>query len=205
MWMLACCPISFAQQPGKVWRIGFLGSTTASASAKNIQALRAGLQELGYVEGKNLVMDFRWADGDYGRLLELAAELVRLKPDVVVTAGYPGGNAAKQAITSIPVVVASAGDLVSSGLVACEARPGGNITGLSSFTPELNGKRLELLKEIFPRFRQIAVLWNPNNTGVQQQILPVLEAVARSLKVELRLFAVPSSAEFESVFATMSK
>jgi putative ABC transport system substrate-binding protein len=194
---------SFAQQPpARFHRIGFLGPTSAAGIASRLEALRAGLRELGYVEGKNLVIEFRWAEGKYDRLPELAAELVRLKVDLIVTHGGPGIRAAKQATTTIPIVMAVVADAVADGLVASLARPGGNITGLSFFGPELNAKRLELLKETFPRIRRVAFLFQGRGSGVN---LRAMEAAAGSLKVELQQFAVRSAAEFESAFATMSK
>ena len=143
----------FAQPQGKVWRIGFLGPASASNTATRVEALRAGLRERGYVEGRNIVIEFRWAEGRYERLPELAAELVRLKSDVLVTSGAPGTRAAKDATTAIPIVIAATGDAVASGLVASLARPGGNVTGSTYFIPELYAKRLELLNEAIPRIK----------------------------------------------------
>jgi ABC-type uncharacterized transport system substrate-binding protein len=151
------------QQTEKVYRIGYLGNVSASAQAKRVEALRASLRDLGYVEGKNIVIEFRWAEGRYDRLSDLAAELVRVKVDVLVTAGTPGALAAKQATTTIPIVMVGIGDAVASGVVASLARPGGNITGSTDSVPELMAKLLELLKEIMPRTRRVAVLVNPDN------------------------------------------
>ena len=193
---------SFAQQPSaKLHRIGFLGPTSAGRGS---DAFRAGLRELGYVEGKNLVIEFLWAEGKYERLPELAAELVRRKVDVIVTNG-PGNLAAKSATATIPIVFATVGDAVGAGLVPSLARPGGNITGLSFFNPELAAKRLELLKEAFPRIRRIAVLFNSDNPAQNNLNLPAMEATAGALKLELQQFGVRSPGEFESAFATMSK
>ena len=194
---------SFAQQqPPKVARIGYLGPTSGAASEpRYLEPLRAGLRDLGYVEGKNFVIEYRWAEGKNERLPELAAELVALKVDVIVTNGVPGTRAAKQATATIPIVT-SVGDAVATGLVASEARPGGNVTGLSSFAPEIGGKRLALLKETLPRIRRVAVLWNSGGAGVP---LPAMEAAAKSLKVELQRFGVRNPGEFESAFAAMSK
>ena len=161
---------SFAQQqPAKVSRIGFLGSASATAYASRVEALRAGLRDLGYVEGKNLVIEFRWADGKYDLLPDLAAELVRIKVDALLSVGTPETRAAKQATTTIPIVMGQVGDAVATGLIASLARPGGNITGLTNFSPELSAKRLELLKEALPRTRQVAVLFNPDNPGREQR------------------------------------
>jgi putative ABC transport system substrate-binding protein len=196
---------SFAQQKGKVWRIGYLGATFASGVAGLMEALRAGLRDLGYVEGKNLVIEFRWAEGKYERLPELAAELVRLKVDVIVTAGPPGILAAKSATTTIPIVMGQIGDPVALGFVASLARPGGNVTGMASFAPEVAAKRLELLKDAFPRTKQVAVLLNPDNRGNIKLAFPAMEAAAKSLKLELQQFAVRGPDEFESAFAAMAK
>ena len=196
---------SLAQQKGKVWRIGFLGAATASGSARRVEALRAGVRDLGYVEGKNIVIEFRWAEGNYERLPQLAAELVRLKVDVLVTAGTPSILAAKSATTTIPIVMASGGDPVATGLVTSLARPGGNVTGMAGFSPELMVKRLELLKDVFPRARQVAVLFNPDNPSHIRISLPAMEAAAKSLKLELHQFGARGPSEFESAFAAMAK
>ena len=200
---IAAPVVSLAQQPSaKLHRIGFLGPTSAAAMASRLEGLRVGLRDLGYVEGKNLIIEFRWAEGNYDRLPALAAELVRLKVDVIVTHSVPGARAAKQATKTIPIVFAPVGDAVAEGLVASLARPGGNITGSSFFLPELNAKRLELLKEAFPRIRRIAVLFNSNNPAAP---LPAMEAAAASLKVELQQFGVRSPNEFDDAFAAMIK
>jgi putative tryptophan/tyrosine transport system substrate-binding protein len=158
-------PATDAQEhkAGKVHRIAFLGSTSPSGYANQMKAFRGGLRELGYVEGQNLVIDFRWAEGKYGRLPELAAELVRLKLDVLVTHGVPGTLAAKRATTTIPIVIGVVGEAVAIGAVDGLARPGGNVTGSSFFVPELNAKRLEVLKEAFPRLSRVGVLLNRDN------------------------------------------
>src|SRR5712664_1952811 len=142
---------SEAQQPAKIPRIGFLtaGSPSASPSVSRLEAFRAGLSELGYIEGKNILIEPRWADEKYERLPELAAELVRLNVDVLVTVGTPGASAAKKTATKIPIVVL-AGDVVATGLVVSLARPGANLTGFTFFNPEVAAKRLELLREVLP-------------------------------------------------------
>src|SRR5438309_11881291 len=154
---------SLAQQPtARIARIGFLGQTSASLSASviRVEALRAGLRDLGYVEGKNLTIEFRWAEGKHERLPDLAAELVRLKVDVIVTQGTPGALAAKQATATIPIVMAVVADPVATGLVASLARPGGNITGGSWVSPEVMAKRLERRRTAFPRRKGAAVPFN---------------------------------------------
>jgi putative ABC transport system substrate-binding protein len=196
---LPLCPYA---QPAKVVRIGYLGATSATGYAKEVAALRAGLHELGYIEGKNLFIEFRWSEGRNERLSELAAELVRLKVDVIVTHQHSGTRAAKQATATIPIVIAVVGDAVASGLVSSLARPGGNITGSSFFSQELSAKRLELLKEIFPRIRRVALLWNAGGAGVS---LPAMEAAAASLKLNLRQFGVRGPDEFEAAFAEMAR
>ena len=195
---------SFAQQSAKVARIGFLGPGFAAATADRVEALRAGLRDLGYVEGKNIVIEFRWAEVKYDRLPELATELVRLKVDVIVTSTTPGTRAAKQATTTIPIVSAISGDPVAAGLVASIARPGGNITGSTFFDPELMAKRLELLKEVFPRTKQVAVLVNTDNP-LFGPILQAMEITARSLKVGLQQFKVRRAEEFDGAFSAMAK
>jgi putative ABC transport system substrate-binding protein len=196
---------SFAQrQAAKVPRIGFLGALSASDFESRVDALRAGLRDLGYVEGQNLIIEFRWAEGKYDRLPELAAELVRLKVDILVTHATVGTRAAKQATTTIPIVMAASGDPVAAGVVASLARPGGNITGSAFFNLELGAKRLELLKEAFPRIKRVAVLLHLDSAtnGLQ---LDAMEPAAKSLKVELQQFKVRGPNEFESAFTAMAK
>jgi len=202
---LAAPLTSFAQQKGKVWRIGFLGSTPASGFARQVEALRAGLRDLGYVEGKNLVIEYRWAEGNFELLPQLAAELVRLKVDVIVTHGNQGIIAAKNATSTLPIVMATSPDPVALGFVASLARPGGNITGMTGINPEVAAKRLELLKDAFPRTKQVAVLFNPDNPGYIRLVFPAMEATSKSLKLELRQFAVRGPGEFGSAFAAMVK
>jgi putative ABC transport system substrate-binding protein len=201
---------AFAQQKGKVWRIGFLGAASASAAsasgfAQRLDALRAGLRDLGYVEGKNLVIEFRWAEEKYERLPQLAAELVRLKVDIIVTHGNPGSLAAKNATSTLPIVMASSADPVAIGLVASLARPGGNVTGMTGFVPETVAKRLELLKDAFPRVRQVAVLLNPDNPGNINYVFPAMEATAKSLRLELHQFRIRGAGDIDSAFAAIAK
>jgi putative ABC transport system substrate-binding protein len=202
---LLAAPLAAEAQPaGKVWRIGYLGSGSASGQGNRADALRAGLRELGYVEGKNIVIEYRWAEGKYDRLPDLAAELVNLKVDILVTAGTPGTLAAKQATTTIPIVMAGTGDAVATGLVSSLARPGGNITGSTDSVPELMAKQLELLKEIMPRTGRVAVLVNPGNLS-RVPVLKAMETTAKSLKVELQKFEVREPNELETAFSTMAK
>ena len=196
----------FAQQAtGRMHRIGFLGPTSAAESSRSLALFRAGLRELGYIEGKNLVIEFRWAEGKYERLADLAAELVRLNVELIVTASTPGVLAAKQATTTIPIVIATQGDSVATGVVASLARPGGNITGSNFFAPQILAKRLELLKEALPQARRFGFLANPDTTAAAQESFRVMGLSAKSLKVELQAFDAKGPQEFESVFAEMAK
>ena len=198
--------VSFAQQPSaKIHRIGFLGITSAAGMATRLDALQVGLRELGYVEGMNLVIEIRYADGQYDRLPNLAAELVRLKVDVIVTHGA-AIRVAKEATTTIPIVMGALGDAVATGLVASLAKPGGNITGSTFFGPELNAKRLELIKEVLPRAKRVAFLVNPDSgTAVLEPSLQALAVAAKSLKVEVQRVDVRNPNEFDGAFAAMSK
>ena len=184
-----------AQQP-TMPVIGFLGALSASDYANRVEALRAGLPDLGYVEGKNIAIEFRWAEGNYDRLPTLVADLVRLKVNVIVTHGTPGTLAAKQATTTIPIVFAVVGDAVGSGVVSNLARPGGTLTGSTFFQPELIGKRLELLKETMPDLTDVGILLNTANP-MNDPILPQITPIAQSLKLELHQFDVRARAEFE--------
>jgi putative ABC transport system substrate-binding protein len=196
---------AFAQQKGKVWRIGFLGATSASGLAGRVEALRAGLRDLGYVEGKNIVIEYRWAEDKYDRLPELAADLVHLKVDVIVTHGNSGIIAAKNATSTLPIVMAASPDPVAMGLVASLARPGGNVTGMSGIAPETIAKRLELLVDAFPRTKQVAVLFHPDNPGYIRLVVPAMEVAAKSLKLELQQFAVRGPGDLDNAFAAMAK
>ena len=193
-----------AQQTGKVARIGFLGSATAVGSAKSVEAFRTGLRDLGYVEGKNIVIEFQWAEGNYERLPALLAELIRRKVDILVVHGTPGTRAAKQATTTIPIVVAIVGDALASGIVTSLARPEANLTGSTYFLTELNVKRLELLKDVFPYVARVAALSNPDNP-VSESIIPAMTAAAAPLKIELELAKTQGSTEFDDAFAAMAK
>jgi putative ABC transport system substrate-binding protein len=183
--LLCLTALPAAAQQAKVWRIGFLGLTSAKApvSVARVDAFRTGLRELGYVEAKNIVLDFRWADNDYERLPGLAEELVRSKVDVLVTYSTPGAMAAKKATTAIPIVLASVGDPLSTGVVTNLARPGGNVTGLAIFTPDEMVKRLELLKDTFPKVRRVAALFNPANPLGSKPAEVVLQRAGEKLHV----------------------
>ena len=193
-----------AQQADKVYRIGYLSLGSPAAEATRFDAFRAGLAALGYVEGKNLVIETRWLDGGkYDQLAALAAQLVDLKVDVIVTYATPGVSAAKRATTTIPIVFATVGDAVAVGLVSSLARPGGNVTGTSYFTPELATKRLELLKEAMPGLVQAGVLFNPANASAEP-VLSAMRVTAQQLKVELSEFAVREATDLEGALAAMA-
>ncbi len=202
--LLAVGVIAEAQQPTKVPRIGFLGGGSASANAGRIEAFRQGLRELGYVEGKNIVIEHRWAEGKLDRLPALAAELVRLKVDIIVSAGPTVTRVAKEATVTIPIVMAFDNDPVGNGFVASLARPGGNITGLSSLSSEISGKQLELLKEIVPRLSRVAVIGNSTNPG-NAQALKETELAAGAFKVQLQYVDVLDPKDIETAFGAASK
>ena len=193
-----------AQQAGKVHRIGFLGSATAAGSAKAVESFRAGLREFGYVEGRNIGIEFRWAEGNYDRLSDLVADLIATNVDVLITHGTPGTRAAKQATTTIPIVMAISGDAIATGLVSSLARPEANLTGSTYFLPQLNAKRLELLKEVFPSISHAAALSNPDNP-VSRPIIPAMQAAAASLSVILEVVRAQGPSEFSPAFAAMTK
>ena len=194
--------VTRAQLP-KIARIGYLGLVSASSHARRVEAFRAGLQDLGYIENRTISIEFRWAEGKYDRLPALAAELVRLNVDVIVTHAAAGGLAAKQATSTIPIVITAVGDMLGLGLISSLARPGGNVTGLTLFTPELAAKRLELLKEFVPSLTRAAVLLNPDNpaTGL---IFQALESTAKALKVGVQRFEARGPSDIERAFASMA-
>ncbi len=193
-----------AQQAGKVPRIGFLGTRTLSDTSPFLDAFRQGLRELGWVEGQNIVIDYRFAEGRFDRLPDLAAELVRLKVAIIVAAPTPAAVAAKKATETIPIVAIAVGDPVGIGLIASLAHPGGNVTGLSfSVGLEIAGKGLELLKETVPKVRRVAILSNPGNPG-QPLSIRELNVGARSLGVQLQLLEVRGPNEFDGAFAAMA-
>jgi len=193
-----------AQQPGKIPRIGYLEAVSPSNSAVRSEAFRQGLRELGYVEGKNIVTEYRYAEGKRDRLPALAAELVRLKVDVIVTAGASATRAAKKATSTIPIVMAQDSDPVGKGVVASLARPGGNITGLSTLAPEISGKQLELLKEILPKLSRVAVLGTSTRPG-NAQALREVKLAAGAFKVELRYLDVLDPKKIETAFGAARK
>src|SRR5690348_13933645 len=202
--LLALAVDAGAQQPKKVYRIGFLGAASAAANAARIEALRQGLRELGYFEGKNILVEYRYADGKRDRVPALAAELVALKVDLIVSADAAATRPARQATGTIPVVMTNDPDPVGDGFVVSLARPGGNITGLSTLTPELTGKRLELLKEIVPKLSRVAVLGVLSNAG-NDEALKQTEIAARPLRIQVQYFNTPALADIEAAFREATK
>ena len=197
--LLALSFAAAAQQPVKVATLGYLSPSSPSLERPLLEAFRQGLHDLGYEEGKNIAVEIRYAEGKLNRLPDLVAELVRLKPDIIVTAGEAAIRSAEQATRTLPIVMANSGDPVGSGLVASLARPGGNITGLSILSPELSGKALELLGETFPKITRMAILWNSANAS---KVLDFKEAqaAAAALKVQLQSLEVRSPKDFDIVF-----
>jgi len=203
MALLAAPPAAEAQQAGKVYRIGFLFFGSRGPS-RELDTFRQGLRELGYIEGQNIIIEYRFASGRAERLPELAAELARLKPDVLVTPGTPASLGAKQATTTIPIVFAGVADAVGAGLIANLARPGGNITGLTSISAELGGKRLELLKEVAPKASRVAVLYNPADPS-NVLVLKELQKSAPALGLTLQPLEVRGPGGFEGAFVAMTR
>ena len=199
--LLALSLSAQAQQPARIPRIGILIPASMSSYSARVEAFRQRLREHGYVEGKNIVIEYRYAEGKPERLPDLAAELVRLKVDVIVTASGPAILAAKKASATMPIVFASAGDPVGTGLVSSLARPGGNITGLSVMAPDLDGKRLELLKEAFPKIARVAFLWEGSGGRRGNLTLTDMEAAAKALGVKLQSLPVRGLDDFDSAFA----
>src|SRR5499425_3284441 len=199
--LLALSFSSEAQQAAKISRIGYLEAPPASANLDRIEAFRQGLRELGYVEGKNIVIEWRSAEGKVDRLLALASELVRLKVDIIVTNGPTSTRAAKEATVTIPIVMTFDDDPVGNGFVDSLARPGGNITGLSTLSPEISGKQLELLKEVVPRLSRVAVFGSSIQPGNAQSLKEV-ELAARAFGVQLQYLDVLDPKDIETAFRT---
>jgi putative tryptophan/tyrosine transport system substrate-binding protein len=188
--LLAVAVITEAQQPAKVPRIGLLTAGSPSTMAARTEAFRQGLRELGYVEGKNIVIEYRYAEGKRERWNDLASEMVRLKPDVIAVGGTGLTRSVKEATSTIPIVVGGAGDLIGTGLVSSLARPGGNITGSTSISPDVSGKRLELLKEVVPKASRVAVLWYPFPGSQDQAEVKETEMAAPALKIKMQTVPV---------------
>src|SRR5258706_33757 len=211
LWLLAIAfvvaptgAMAHAQQSGKIPRIGYITGTALSANSARTEAFRQGLRELGYVQGKSIVIEWRSAEGKADRLAALAADQVRLKVDVIVTGGPTSNGAAKKAKLTIPIVMAYDTDPVGNGFVTSLARPGGNITGLSTLATEISGKQLELLKETVPRLSRVAVLGNSTNPG-NPQSLKEIELAAGALGVKLESLDVLDPKDIESVFRSAGK
>lgn len=200
--LVAAPLIADAQQAGKVPRIGFLSPGNATSSPTD--AFRQGLRELGYVEGQNLVVEYRWAEGDTARLAALAADLTRLRVEVLVTTNNPAVLAAKQATNTIPVVCVACSEPVGTGLVASLAHPGGNVTGLSLVTPELSGKRLQLLQETLPNIGRVALLWDAGHVGMSDRVRET-EAAAKRLGITLHVEWVKDPAKLNGAFAALAQ
>jgi putative ABC transport system substrate-binding protein len=193
-----------AQQPKKIARIGLLAPATPAAAAHLVEAFRQGLRELGYVEGKTVVLELRYGEARAERISELARELVGLKVDVIVTATDGAIAAVKRETQTIPIVMANSSDPVGTGFVASLAHPGGNVTGVSSISPELSGKRLELLREVIPGLSRVAFIWNPDVRGAVLDYNQT-EGTARSLRLQLQSVEVVRAEDFDRAFSAITK
>lgn len=201
--LFGCYP-GFAQKPStKTARIGFLGNSNAQLEANLVEAFLRGMRDLGYKERQNLVMVYRWADGRYERLPALAAEL-NSGVDVIVTAGTPAAQAVKQAAPNVPLVMVAVGDPVGTGIVKSLNHPGGNVTGLSSIAPELEGKRLELLREVDPKLAHVAAFWNPLN-AFHNSAMKELAGAARAMRINVLSVAVGKTEDLDTAFAAIHK
>jgi ABC-type uncharacterized transport system substrate-binding protein len=205
--LFALCGSAEAQQPKKVSRLGYLSSFHPASESARSEGIRLALRELGYIEGQNIATEYRYAEGKRERLSEVATELVRLKVDIIVVAGGTGIiQAAKNATKTIPIVMTGGGsDPVEAGLVESLARPGGNVTGLSTLARELAGKRLELLKEAVTKLVRVAVLYDPANSGDILEVKELLPVAARELALTLQSWEIRASDDFEKVFAALNK
>ncbi|MBI2992094.1 MAG: ABC transporter substrate-binding protein [Deltaproteobacteria bacterium] len=193
-----------AQQPTKVPRIGFLGNSTAALETNLVGPFREGLRDLGYTEGRNILIEYRWAEGKYDRFPALIAELIALKVEVIVTAGTPASLAVKKAASSIPLVMIAVGDPIGTGLIASLARPGGSITGLTSIAADLEGKRLELLREVVPALSHVAVFWNPASP-FQVVAEKEVQAAAQLMRMKVLSLGVRAEEQFDNAFAAIRK
>jgi len=194
----------YAQQGGKIPRVGFMGNSTAALEANLIKPFREGFRELGYEEGRNIEIVFRWAEGNYARFPALIAELLAAKVDVLVTAGTPATLAVKKATSTVPLVMVAVGDPVGTGIIPSLAQPGGNITGLSSLAPDLEGKRLQILREVVPYLSRVAFFLNPSNPFHSVSMRQAL-AAAKALKIELQPYEVRKTEDLDAAFASIAK
>ena len=202
---LTLAPLAAWAQQARVPRIGYLGNSSPSLEEDLLAAFRQGLRELGYTEGQSIIIEYRWAEGRYDRFPALVSDLVRIKVDAIVTAGTPGALAATHATKTIPIVMAVAGDAVGTGLVASLAHPGGNVTGSTTIVQELEGKRLELLKEVVPGLSRVAFLANPTNP-LSPIILKQTQLAASALRLKLEpIVNVTGIPELEAAFAAISR
>jgi len=205
--LLAVAVIAQAQQPAKVSRIGYLSNTDAASESARVEGIRLALSERGLIEGRNIAVEYRYAEGKVDRALELAAELVRLKVDIIVVAGGDSWiRAAKNATKTIPIVMMGAGsDPIGAGLIESLARPGGNVTGITLLIGELGGKRLELFKEAVPKLAHVAVLYDPATAASLFDVKEVLPAAARALRLTIQPWEVRAANGFEKVFTALNK
>ena len=199
---LSTVHLAGAQQSGKLPRIGLLFANESSPPSPNVEAFRQSLHDLGYVEGKNIILEYRYAEGHIEQLPQLAVELVRMPVDVIVTALSPAIQAAKRSTDTIPIVFAASGNPVATGYVASLSHPGGNVTGLSAMDYELSGKRLELLTEALPKMSRVAVLWNPGN-GAMVLKMDEVRGAAQGLHVEIKSLEARQPQDFERVLALL--
>lgn len=202
---LLAAPLASLAQPlaERVHRIGFLGNSTATLEANLVGPFREGLHDLGYIEGRNLIIEYRWAEGDYKRFPKCIAELVALGVEIVVTAGTPAAQAVQRIAPSMPLVMVAVGDPVGTGLVASLAHPGGKSTGLTSIAPDLEGKRLELLARLVPGLSHVAVIWNPDNAfhaGSEREV----QAAAHVLHFDVLSLRVRTAADFDNAFDALA-
>lgn len=191
-----------AQQ--KIPRIGFMGNSTAALETNLVDAFREGLRELGYEEGRNIAIEYRWADRNYDRFPTLAEELIAARVDAIVTAGTPAALAVKRATTTVPLVMVAVGDPIGTGLVSSLARPGGNLTGLSSIAPDLEGKRLQLLREVLPALSHVAMFVNSLNP-FHVSSMKQARAAAQAMGIKLQLHDIPKSEDLDDAFAAIRK
>ena len=204
--LVVLCSSAEGQQPKKIPRIGYLSNSDPATESTRADAIRRALRELGYIEGQNIAMEYRYVEGKRGRAPGLAAELVRLKVDIIVVgSGDQWIRAAKNATRTIPIVMMGGGDPVGAGLVASLARPGGNVTGLTILAAELSGKRLELLKEAVPKIARVAVLYDPALPPTLHEVKELLPADARALKLTIQPWEIRAVDDFEKVFAALNK
>jgi ABC-type uncharacterized transport system substrate-binding protein len=202
--LFAFCASAHAQQQGKIPRIGFVDAGSPATTGHRAEAFIQGLREIGYMDGRNIVIEYRWAEGNLERLPGFVNELISAKVDVIVSSATPAIRIAKEQTATIPIVMAGVTDPVANGFVASLARPGGNVTGLTHISPDLSGKRLELLKEVFPRLVRLGVLWNPNQPG-QRAAFKEMQPAAQALKVTLISLEAISREDIERVLSTTGK